>query len=100
VRLEFSDWDWMQACYGECVDDFYLNGPGVEGLIKAARHAAGLAVDSESIHYNSEGDACYIHFVSMEEAVETAKLAASMISSREQMIATIAVARQNGWEDG
>ena len=37
VRLSFHDWGWFKATYGsETIDDYYFNGYGVEGLVKAA----------------------------------------------------------------
>ncbi len=100
VRLEFSDWDWVQSHYGETFEGYYLNGPGVEGLVKAVRFSSGLAAEPDSIHYNSEGSTCYIHFESLSEAVKTARLAAAMISSEAEMVTMIALAQQHGWDDG
>ena len=91
VRLEFSDWGWIGSRFGESPNRYYLNGYGIEGLVKAARHSRGLEVEPADMHYNSEGNTCYIHFDSM---------AAAMLSSKEELIAMITVARENGWEDG
>ena len=63
IRLSFSDWDWLKATYGsDGIEGYYFNGPGVEGLVKAARMDAGLDPEAEGIDYNSEGGTCYIHF--------------------------------------
>ncbi len=61
VRLEFSNWKWLHDRYGDTFDDYYLNGYGVEGLVKAIRFMNGLDPDASDVDYNSEGDACYIH---------------------------------------
>jgi hypothetical protein len=100
VRLEFSNWEWLHARYGDMVDDYYLNGYGVEGLVKAARYANGLDPYVAGVHFNSEGDACYIHFKSMEEALRTASLSVETISSIEGLKAAIQLAEENGWADG
>ena len=71
VRLSFHDWDWFTAAYGsDTVEDYYFNGYGVEGLVKAARLAAGAEPYAEGIDYNSEGDACFVHFADLAEAVK------------------------------
>ncbi|MHC6657021.1 hypothetical protein [Aeromonas salmonicida] len=37
VRLSFDDWGLFQMIYGSyTVDGYYMNGYGVEGLVKAA----------------------------------------------------------------
>jgi hypothetical protein len=100
VRLEFSDWDWLHGKYGDTVDGYYLNGYGVEGLDKATRSANGLDPWGEGIDYNSEGDACYVHFKSMEEVLRTAALSVEMISSVAGLKAAIQLAEENGWADG
>lgn len=100
VRLEFSNWKWLHDRYGDTFDDYYLNGYGVEGLVRAIRFMNGLDPDSSEVDYNSEGDACYIHFESLDRAVETAALSAEMIQSAETLKAAIRVAEENGWADG
>ena len=48
VRLCFHDWDWFRDTYGsESVEDYYFNGYGVEGLVKAARVAAGVEAEED-----------------------------------------------------
>ena len=59
VRLEFSDWGWIGSRFGESPNRYYLNGYGIEGLVKAARHSRGLEVEPADMHYNSEGNTCY-----------------------------------------
>src|SRR5262245_36326515 len=54
VRLTFSNWDFMaKLAGGDSLDGYHLNGYGVEGLVKAAMHAAGVNLDDEGIQYNS-----------------------------------------------
>lgn len=100
VRLEFSAWNWAHSHYGETIEGYYLNGYGVEGLVKTVRFSNGLDAEPDSIHYNSEGDACYIHFESLDEALLTARLAAAMVSSESETMAMVALAQQEGWDDG
>ena len=100
VRLSFSAWDWLQELVGsDSVDDYYLNGYGIQSLVMACRLDAGLEVWPEGIEYNSEGDTCYIHFSSLDDAVQTAQLAAEMIKDHTRIVAMIAVARENDFED-
>jgi hypothetical protein len=101
VRLAFSDWDWLHArCGGDTVDDYYLNGPGVEGLVKAVMLEGKLDVESEAIHFNSEGDTCYIHFKDLAEATKVASLAAEMINQSKLFEDAIRIAREHGFDDG
>jgi hypothetical protein len=48
---------------------------------------------------DSEGNTCYIHFSSLDDAVQTAQLAAEMIKDPERIVAMIAVARENDLKD-
>lgn len=101
LRLQFSDWEWFEAEHGSHeIDDYYMNGYGVEGLVKAVRLQAGLEVDSVSVEYNSEGDCCFIHFTDFDEAVTTANLASVMIKDSKKLQEAILVARDNDFEDG
>jgi hypothetical protein len=79
LRLEFSEWEWLLEHFGEVLSDYELNGYGIEELVLAVRQLSNLEPELESMHLNSEGDTCYIHFKSFEDAVETATLAALMI---------------------
>lgn len=100
LRLEFSNWKWLHdLCGGDTLDDYYLNGPGVEGLVLATRVLNRLEADSETMELNSEGDACYIHFSDFEEAIETATLCAAMIKDRRAIQKAAEVASENGWGD-
>lgn len=101
VRLSFTDWAWLEQEYGaDGFEDYELNGYGLEGLVMACRVAAGLAAEAEGIHYNSQGDTCYIHFTNLAEAMRTAGLAAEMIQERDKLLAMMEVARENGFGDG
>ena len=103
VRLCFDAWAYLRAVCGSdseghtYLNGFYLNGYGVEGLIKACRFRAGLDPDAEGIHYNSEGDTCFIHFSKLEDAVRTAQLASRMLRDRRKIAAMIEVARAHGF---
>jgi hypothetical protein len=100
VRLAFYDWGWLHDRYGaDTIDGYYMNGYGVEGLVKAALFAAGIDPDSEGVHCNSEGDTCNIHFKDLNMAVRTAELASAMIADREKLGETIRIAREQGFED-
>jgi hypothetical protein len=100
VRLSFTDWDHLQRlCGGDAVDGYYLNGYGVEGLIRACRLRAGLDPDGPGVEYDSEGSACFIHFKRLEDAVQTAQLASRLLNDSGEIAAMIAVARDNGFED-
>ncbi len=92
----------MGEHYGNYFEDYYLNGHGVGGLVKACRLHAGLELDPgrdetsglDLIHYNSEADTCYIHFLKLEDAVETARLAAEMIHDPAKMSAMVKIANE------
>ena len=100
VRLSFDDWSWLQSTYGtDTVDDYYLNGYGIEGLVKASLFAHDLNPDDEAIEYDSEGDTCYIHFKALEQAARAAELAVAMIADRRRLEEMIKVAREQGFED-
>lgn len=106
VRLEFSNWDWFVSTYGADVkdgyylDDYYLNGPGVEGLVKATLFSDGLDPEMDGIDYNSEADTCYIHFENLDTAVQAAQLCAQMIADPQKLQEAIQVAREQGFDDG
>ena len=100
VRLEFSNWDWLHDfCGGESIGDYYLNGPGVEGLVVATRLLNNLEPNPDSMHLNSEGDACYIHFIDFDEAVRTATLCSKMIKDKALLQQAAITAAENGWGD-
>jgi hypothetical protein len=100
VRLSFNAWNWLREFVGsDYVDDYYLNGYGVEGLVKACRLDIGLEVWPEGIEYDSEGDTCYIHFSRLDDAVQTAQLAAEMIKDRARIVAMSAIARENDFDN-
>ena len=65
------------------MDGYYLNGPGVEGLVLTVRLASGRYPDNSGIFCNSEGDTCIVQFSTLDEAVHVAKLAADMIKDRQ-----------------
>lgn len=100
VRLSFDDWDWLQQRYGDAqIDDYYLNGYGLEGLIKAMLLEEGVDVESDAISFNSEGDTCYIHFKELHQAVHVATSAARMIASEQEIKHMIQLAREAGFEE-
>lgn len=98
VRLEFSDWDWLHDfCNGESIGDYVLDGPGVEGLVIATRFLNGLEAEPESMEANSEDSTCYIHFTSIEDAVQTARLSAVMIKDKKKIRKAAAIAEEHGF---
>ena len=103
--LQFYDWGWLFTTYvgdvvKEAINGYYLNGPGIEGLVRAALFANGMDPDGAEMFYNSEGDCCRIEFGShLDVAVRTAALAAEMIKDRQKLLNAIAVARTQGFED-
>jgi hypothetical protein len=98
VRLEFSDWDWLHDfCGGDRIDDYYLNGPGVEGLVMAARLLNGLEPVAGTMDPNSEGDACYLHFNDLDEALRTATLSAATLKDKALLRQAVATAQENGF---
>jgi hypothetical protein len=100
LRLRFSDWDWLHKhCGGDTVDDYYLNGYGVQDLVLTARVLNGLEPISETMDTNSEGDTCYIHFSNFDEAVRTAEISASMIRDMGLLRQAVAAAKENGFGD-
>ncbi|GHB97934.1 hypothetical protein [Cerasicoccus arenae] len=101
IRLEFSNWEWLEAEYSDSdTNDYYLNGYGMEGLVKAVRIIAGLPPEPESIEYDSEDDTCNIHFSDLDDARQTAELASAMITTYKKLLQAIQVARDNDLEDG
>lgn len=100
VRLTCDDWAAVHAVAGgESPDGYYLNGYGLEGLVKAAMLGAGLDPEAEGVHGNSEGDTCNLHFKDLEAAVGAATAAAEMLASRAALAGAVAVARERGFED-
>ena len=100
VRLAFYNWKWFDKHVGaEKIDNYYLNGYGIQGLVLAAMHASGMRVDEDNLHFNSEADGCNIHFKSMDDAVRAADAAAAMINDRARLEEMIKVAREQGFED-
>ena len=100
VRLSFNAWKWFEETHEtDTIDDYYMNGYGIQGLVIAARVAAGLSRYPDGMEPNSEGDTCYIHFSDLETAVETAQLGQEMIQDRTKIAAMIVVARKNDLED-
>lgn len=100
LRLEFSNWAWLhKQCGGNELDEYYLNGYGVEGLVMAARQLNGLDPDSPAMNRNSEGDACYIHFSDFDEAVQTAEISAKMIRDMKLLREAVATAKEHGFGD-
>lgn len=100
VRLEFSDWSWRQEHIGgDYIGDCYLNGYGIQGLVVAARVAAGLEPFAPGMEPDSEADTCYIHFADIETAVETATLARDMIHDPSQRAACAELAVKEGLDD-
>ena len=104
-HLMFHDWDWLFAAYAAhldaegYIDGYYMNGPNVEGLVRAVRFASGRYPDKSGLFFNSEGDTCIVQFGELEEAVHVAELAADMIKDRQKLLAAITIARDQGFED-
>lgn len=100
VRLMFDRWDHLQALAGgESLDGFYLNGYGVEGLVKAAMVDADIDVDDDGIHCNSEADTCNVHFKDFAVAVRAARAAAALFKTKATLVKAVACAREHGFED-
>jgi len=99
VQLNFADWAWLHGQYGETVNDYFLNGYGIEGLAMAARLNAGLDPEPDTIDYDAEGDACYIYFDNLEDAIETAQLLYDTRSDRTKVVGMIAIAQENEFGD-
>jgi hypothetical protein len=100
VRLSFDDWSWLKETHGtDKIDGYYFNGYGVQGLVFAARIAAGLEAYPPGLDPDSEANTCFLHFDDLDVAVETAELAQNMIRDRDKLAAMIVVARENDLED-
>jgi hypothetical protein len=98
VRLSFFDWEWLEKQHGSIeIDGYYMNGPGVEGLVQAVMFANKIANDD--VESDSEGDACLLYFTNVNLATRVAELAAAMIKDRTQLAKTIEIAREQGFED-
>lgn len=110
-HLVFWDWEWLWTTYkdhydGEHFEGYYLNGYGMDGVVKACRLQAGLEPepkrDSEKtpsyfVDYNSEACTCFIHFASLEDAIQTATLACEAINDVTKLIAMTKLADENNW---
>ena len=99
VRLEFSNHKWRNETYGDTIDDYYLNGYGVEGLVKATLFSNGIDLEN-GIEYNSEADTCYIHFEDLNLAVRVADLASQMFVDGQKLREAIQIAIENEFDDG
>lgn len=98
VRLYFDDWHWYDKNYqSDKIDGYYMNGYGIEGLVRAVLSDAQM-VDS-AISYSSDSDTCNVHFKDMNIAAKVASLAAQMIADREKLTAMIKIVREQGLED-
>ena len=98
VRLSFFDWSWLEKQHGSIeIDGYYMNGPGVEGLVQAVMFAN--KIESDDIEGDSEGDACLLYFPNVALATRVGELAAAMIKDRAQLAKTITIAREEGFED-
>ncbi|MCP3943484.1 MAG: hypothetical protein GY710_18670 [Desulfobacteraceae bacterium] len=100
VRLSFSDWEWFKEKYGtDTINDYYINGYGIQGLVSASRIAAGVEPFPDGMDPNSEGDTCYFIFEELSVAVETAKLACQMINNLNNIEKMTIAARKNDLEE-
>jgi hypothetical protein len=100
LRLEFSAWEWLhEHCGGDEINDYYLNGYGVDGLVRAVRLLHGLNPVADTMEPNSEGDTCFIHFSSYDDAIQIAVLSAQMIKDKNLLHQAIEAAKENGFGD-
>ena len=100
IRLTFGDWGFLLDVVGaEVIDGYYLNGYGLQGLLKAARFDAGIQTSNGRIEYNSEGDILLVLFTDMEDACTTAELAQAMCLDGRRIRALVAIARREGFEE-
>ena len=100
IRLQFDDWAWLDEKYNtEYINDYYLNGGNVQGLVLAARVAAGLDACADGMELNSDGNTCFIHFKELQVAVHTAELAQKMINDRDEISRLADIAREHDFED-
>ena len=98
VRLSFFDWSWLEKQHGSIeIDGYYMNGPGVEGLVQAVMFAN--KIESDDVEGDSEGDACLLYFPNVALATRVGELAAAMIKDRAQLAKSITLAREEGFED-
>ena len=89
-RLVFADWEWLHQKFGsDTISGLYLNGTGLEALIKASRLENHLPLAEDRINYNSEGDTCYIQFSRFEDACATARIAREVLQDRILLEAAI-----------
>jgi hypothetical protein len=98
VRLSFFDWEWLEKQHGSIeLDGYYMNGPGVEGLVQAVMFTN--KIDTDEVEGDSEGDACLLYFPNVKAATRVAQLAAIMMKDRKQLAKAIEIARDQGFED-
>lgn len=100
VRLSFSDWEWFKEKYGtDTINDYYINGYGIQGLVLASRIAAGVEPFPDCMDPDSEGDTCLFIFEKLSGAVETAQFACQMINNINNIKKMIIVAREHNLEE-
>ena len=100
TRISFNNWDWFKETHKcDSIDDYYINGYGIQGLVLAARLASGLPAYSDSMDPNSEGNTCFLIFEDHAEALETAKLASAMITDKDKMRELVIIANDNGFSE-
>lgn len=94
VCLSFANRQWLENQNLVFVDDYYMNGYGIERLIQTILVIEGTNPFSDGIEYASEASACHVHFVDVDLAIRTAKLAAKMLNSPAILKKVIEVARE------
>lgn len=91
----FSKYDW--ALELESLDDYYLNGYGIAGLLQAIIHDNKLRENVDSI--DAEGSDVLITLNSWKAAKRLGKLASKAFVEEKKLRQLIARARELGFED-
>ncbi len=91
----FSKYNW--ALELESLDDYYLNGYGIAGLLQAIIHDNKLREQVDSI--DAEGSDVLITLTSWKAAKRLGKVAAKALRDEKKLRQLIARTRELGFED-
>lgn len=91
----FSKYDW--ALELESLDDYYLNGYGIAGLLQAIIHDNKLREKVDSI--DAEGSDVLVTLSSWKAAKRLGKVAAKALRDEKKLRQLIARTRELGFED-
>lgn len=97
--LMFDDWAYLHGFVGadRTTNGLALDGHGVDGIVRAAMLDAGLPDDEDIVEHDPEDDACFVRFVSLEEAEAAASVVATALTQRAELERLAVIAQAHGW---